>query len=241
MVENNKLDKNPMAQGVLIRAVVGFILYTILPPALLFLAAGTLRWPMAWVYIILMILAMVTSRLLVFRKNSDLLRERARFSQRDQSSVQDRLLVAVIAVYGPMAAAILAGLDQRFGWSAWASLSMQLAGAAVLAAGYGLGVWAMVSNAFFSANARLQKDRGQTVVASGPYRLVRHPAYLGGVLSAVAFPAMLDALWAFVPALVMVASIIIRTKLEDDMLLGGLEGYSDYVRKARYRLLPGIW
>jgi hypothetical protein len=106
---------------IIFRAVIGFILYTILPPALLFLAAGTLRWPMAWGYIILIIFAMVISRLLVLRKNPDLLLERARFSQRDQSSVQDRLLVAVIAVYGPMAAAILAGLDQRFGWPAWAS------------------------------------------------------------------------------------------------------------------------
>jgi len=241
MVENKKLDKTPMAKVALIRAVVGFFLYTILPPALLFLAAGTLRWPMAWVYIILMILAVVISRLLVFRKNPDLLRERARFSQRDQSGVQDRLLVAVIAVYGPLSAAIIAGLDHRFGWSAWALLPLQLAAAAVLAAGYGLGVWAMVSNAFFSANARLQKDRGQIVVTSGPYRLVRHPAYLGGVISAVAFPAMLDTLWAFAPVLVMVLSIFIRTKLEDDMLLSGLDGYSDYARKVRYRLLPGIW
>jgi len=241
MDEKGKLDQTPLPKGVLIRAVVGLIIYTILPPALLFLTAGTLHWPMAWVYVVFMILTMAISRILTLRKNPDLLRERARFSERDQSSGLDRFLVAIIAVYGPLAASILAGLDHRLGWTSFFSLPMQLAGAAVLAAGYGLGVWAMVSNPFFSANARLQKDRGQTVVAAEPYRLVRHPAYLGGVLSAAAFPAMLDALWALAPALVMVAGIIIRTKLEDDMLIKGLDGYSEYARTVRFRLLPGVW
>jgi protein-S-isoprenylcysteine O-methyltransferase Ste14 len=241
MDKNTKNSPIKFEPSVLLRAVIGLISFTLMPPAFLFIAAGTLHWPMAWVYVVFMILTMAVSRILTLQKNPDLLRERARFSQRDKSNAKDHLLVAIIAVYGPLAASIITGLDYRLGWTNWVSFAGQLAGVAALLAGYAFGVWAMVSNPFFSANARIQKDRGQIAVSTGPYHIVRHPAYLGGIISAVAFPVMMDALWALLPALVMVVAIIIRTGLEDDMLIEGLDGYSEYSQKVRFRLLPGVW
>jgi protein-S-isoprenylcysteine O-methyltransferase Ste14 len=110
-----------------------------------------------------------------------------------------------------------------------------------VALGYGLAVWAMSVNPFFSAVARIQTDRGHTVIAAGPYRVVRHPAYAGGLLSALTLPLMLDATWALLPGLAMAAALILRTRLEDTALQVGLPGYREYARSHRSRLIPGVW
>jgi protein-S-isoprenylcysteine O-methyltransferase Ste14 len=88
---------------------------------------------------------------------------------------------------------------------------------------------------------RIQEDRGHEVVTGGPYRVVRHPGYAGGVWSWLVTPPMLGALWAYVPALLTVAVIVVRTALEDRTLRRELAGYDAYARRTRYRLLPGIW
>lgn len=99
----------------------------------------------------------------------------------------------------------------------------------------------MIANRYFSASARIQTDREQTVVASGPYRMVRHPAYAGGVLAGVALPFMLATLWALIPAVLTAIGTILRTALEDRMLREGLPGYQTYAQQTRYRLLPQVW
>jgi protein-S-isoprenylcysteine O-methyltransferase Ste14 len=99
----------------------------------------------------------------------------------------------------------------------------------------------MVSNRFFSAVVRIQSDRGQHVVTTGPYRFVRHPGYVGALLATVAAPLVLDALWAMVPTLVVVVAVVVRTALEDATLRDELAGYAEYGERTRYRLLPGVW
>ena len=99
----------------------------------------------------------------------------------------------------------------------------------------------MVANRFFSAVVRIQTDRGQTVVTSGPYRLVRHPGYAGGMLAWLAAPLALDSLWALLPAALTALALVIRTILEDRMLHAGLPGYAEYAQRTRARLLPGVW
>jgi protein-S-isoprenylcysteine O-methyltransferase Ste14 len=225
----------------LARALVGFAIYLFLAPAVLFVAAGTLDWPMAWVYVGLLLAATLGSRLVVWKRNPDTLRERARYAEADGALPQDRLLVLIVAVFGPLAIALVGGLSHRFGWPPAVSPLVQYLGLAGLVVGYGLGVWAMIANAFFSAVARLQEDRGQQVVTGGPYRIVRHPAYAGALLVAVAWPLMLGSVWAVLPGLGIIAGVVIRTWREDRMLLDGLSGYAEYAGKTGYRLLPGIW
>jgi len=230
-----------MGKRVLLRAVVGFAIYLLFVPALLFISAGTVNWPLAWVYVAFSLSAVVGSRLLAWRRNPDLLRERARFTQAEGTQPWDRVLVGIGALYGPLAMMVVAGLDHRLGWSMSIPVYGQYLAAAAVAVGFGLGVWAMAVNPYFSAVARLQRDRGQVVVTSGPYRLVRHPSYAGGLLATLALPFMLSALWALAPGLVIVAVLVIRTKLEDEMLMDGLEGYRQYAQRTRYRLIPGVW
>jgi len=225
----------------IIRAVVGFALYLLLTPAALFLAAGTLDWPMALIYVGLILLATLGSRLAVWKRNPDTLRERAKYQDVEGALPGDRLLVGVVALYGPLLTAVIAGLDHRFGWPPAISPLVQYLGLAGMVTGYGLGVWAMIENRFFSAVARIQKDRGQTVVTTGPYRIVRHPSYAGALIAVLALPLMLDAVWAILPGLGMIVATVWRTRLEDRMLLGDLDGYAEYAGQTKYRLLPGIW
>lgn len=223
------------------RGVVGFAIFLTLVPALLFIAAGTMAWIAAWVYAALLVVSSVGSRLVVWKRNPDLLRERAQFTNAPGTKSWDRGFVAIAGLLGPAVMSILAGLDHRFGWGPRAPLSLQIIAAILIGLGYGIGVWAMVANRFFSAVARVQEDRGHTVVTSGPYQLLRHPAYAGALVAYLALPVMLDALWVFIPAMASIIVLFRRTTLEDQMLLRELGGYTEYAQTTRFRLIPGLW
>jgi protein-S-isoprenylcysteine O-methyltransferase Ste14 len=111
----------------------------------------------------------------------------------------------------------------------------------VVVLGFLWGTWAFVVNAYFSAVVRIQEDRGQTVVQDGPYRFMRHPGYTGGLVAYLAVPVMLGALWALIPAVFLILVLIIRTSMEDKTLQEELPGYSEYAKRTRYRIIPGIW
>lgn len=119
----------------LIRAVVGFLLYLFLIPALLFVAAGTVDWPMAWVYTALLLASSVGSRLIVYRRNPETLRERARFTSSEGTQRWDRVLVMIVGLIGPAAMALVAGLDRRWGWSAIVPAAVQVLGAILVPPG----------------------------------------------------------------------------------------------------------
>ncbi|HKJ26698.1 MAG TPA: isoprenylcysteine carboxylmethyltransferase family protein [Anaerolineales bacterium] len=225
----------------LAKALIGFLMYVFLVPALLFIAAGTLRWPMAWVYTAALLASTLLSRLVVLIKNPDTLQERANFTSTENTEKWDRLLVMWVGLFGPMLLMVVAGLDHRYGWSGGLPRWLQSLGAVLVIAGYGVAVWAMIVNKYFSAVVRIQEDRGHTVVKRGPYRLVRHPAYAGAVWAGLAFPLMLDTLWVFIPAVVLVGAVLVRTAKEDDMLKEKLAGYKAYSAETRYRIFPGIW
>ena len=98
----------------------------------------------------------------------------------------------------------------------------------------------MLSNRFFSAVVRIQTDRGQHVVTSGPYRFLRHPSYAGGILACLAFPLMLDAIWALAPGAIVILVLIVRSSLEDRVLIEELPGYRQYAAATKHRLVPGV-
>ena len=136
---------------------------------------------------------------------------------------------------------ILAGLDQRYGWTGGFPLVAQMAALAVCVLSYALLAWAMASNTFFSQIVRIQSDRGHAVATNGPYRYVRHPAYVGMILFELAMSTLLASWWAIIAGGLCAILLILRTALEDRTLQVELTGYVDYARRVRYRLLPGIW
>jgi protein-S-isoprenylcysteine O-methyltransferase Ste14 len=224
-----------------VRVLVRFIAVVLLFPAILFLAAGTLKWAWAWLYYAMYVLSTVGSRLLMMRRHPDLALERARYREKEDAKPWDRVLMGVVALYGPLAAWVVAGLDHRYGWSPAIPPALRWVAAGIVALGMVFASWAIVANRFFAAVVRIQEDRGHEVVTDGPYHVVRHPGYAGGAWSWLVTPLMLGALWSYIPVLLTVAVLVVRTALEDRTLLDELAGYEEYARRTRYRLLPGIW
>ncbi len=207
----------------------------------LFASAGTFDWPMAWVYVVITVIMTVGSRLLLLRRSPDLVAERAGYAEKKDAKAWDRVLMPLIAIYGPTLILVIAGLDRRFGWPPELPMWIEIAGVVLLVLATAFSTWALLVNRFFSGVVRIQHDRGHTVVTEGPYRWVRHPGYVGGVVGDLAIPLMLGSLWALVPGLLTASLVVLRTALEDRTLQAELPGYAEYCQRTRYRLLPGVW
>lgn len=204
----------------------------------LFWSAGRVDWWPAWAALTVMFSWMAVTDIQLLRNNPDLLLER--ISRRGGAKKWDTILMSVFRLI-TLARYIVAGLDQRHGWTGDFPIAVQLAALIVCALGYVLFSWAMLSNAFFSQIVRIQTDRGQNVVTGGPYKIVRHPAYIGSILYELAVPILLASWWSFALCVINAGLMIFRTALEDRTLKAELAGYAEYARKVRYRLLPGIW
>lgn len=137
---------------------------------------------------------------------------------------------------------IISPLDAgRFHWSDSIPVEWQWLGLIGYAVASGFTIWAVVINRFFSPVVRLQHERGHHLVTHGPYRLVRHPGYLGMVISLPASGLALGSWWGLVPAVIYALVILRRAALEDRFLRDHLDGYSAYAEAVRYRLVPGLW
>lgn len=238
---HNAPQANPSVGTINWKMVVRFAIAALLIPLVLFIAAGRVDWWQAWMYTILTVVVSLVSRYILFLKHPDLIAERARFTQAEGVKEWDKRIVILIAIVGPLAFMITAGLDKRFGWSAEVALPVQLGALVVFLLGYAFSTWALIVNKYFSSVVRIQTERGHTVVTSGPYRLVRHPGYSGGLVAWLVSPLLLGALWSFIPVALVTLLYIVRTALEDRTLQAELPGYKDYAERVRYRLLPGVW
>jgi len=204
----------------------------------LFWSAGRIDWWPAWAAIAVWLVCFTAMDITIFRLNPDLLAERLNPPKGAMS--WDRAILSILRLT-QLARYILAGLDQRYGWTGGFPLAAQIAGLTVCVLGYAVLVWAMASNNFFSQIVRIQYDRGHVVATGGPYRYVRHPAYAGMILFELAISTLLASWWALVAGGSCALLLLIRTALEDRTLQAELTGYADYSRQVRYRLLPGIW
>ena len=222
------------------RVILQLLVFIVLVPFLPLLISWQWDWWEAWIYAIIYILSFVISRILAARRYPDLIAERAHFMQHEDAKSWDKQLAPLLGLGGALVL-VVAGLDARFGWSPEFSLPVKTLALIVILAGYALGSYALIENRFFSGMVRIQTERGHHVVTSGPYRWIRHPGYAGGLLTYLATPLFLDSLWAFLPAVFISVVLAIRTNLEDKTLQDELEGYRDYARRVRYRLLPGVW
>lgn len=194
-------------------------------------------WWEAWVYAVVNILGFIVSRTMI---SADLRRERARFTEHENIEPWDLKLVKLIAL-GLLAVPLTVGLEARFGVLATFGLPVKLIAIALLIGGHTFGTWALVANRFFSGVVRIQEDRGHKVVDSGPYRIVRHPGYLGALVMYLGTPLLLDSVWTYLPVLLLTGVLVLRTALEDRTLQAKLPGYTEYARRTRYRLLPRVW
>jgi protein-S-isoprenylcysteine O-methyltransferase Ste14 len=206
--------------------------------ALVFLPVGRIDWTPGWVFLAVLGAAFGLSALLLAHVNPVIYRARSRFQPGTEK--WDLILLAVL-LPAMVAEIPLATLDAgRMGWSdvpEWVLLS----GYVLLIGSIAVTTWAQAVNPFFEPGVRIQKERAQRVITSGPYRFVRHPGYTGAIAMFIAIPLSLASWWGLRPAASAIALLVVRTSWEDSLLKAELPGYADYARRTRYRLLPGFW
>jgi protein-S-isoprenylcysteine O-methyltransferase Ste14 len=206
--------------------------------ALLFIPAGRLDWLQAWLFILAFGVFLIFYGLWSVHNDQGQLKERSQFGQNTKSWDKVILTIYTILLIGML---ILAGLDAcRFHW---AIAPLVLQGLGWFGAAFaGFLIWWTVSvNTFLSRTVRIQDDRGQHVIDTGPYSLIRHPMYLGIIVLMLSIPLFLGSLWALIPGGLIGALFIVRTAMEDRTLEQELPNYLDYASRVRYRLLPRIW
>lgn len=223
-----------------LRIIVQLVVVVLIAPFIPMIISGQWRWWQAWSYAVASILAFVFSRLIVNRIHPDLIKERARFMTTEDTKPWDKVIAPLLGL-GSILILVVSGLDKYYGWSPASSLTVNLIALIGIVLGYGFSSWALVENRFFSGTVRIQTERGHHVITTGPYRIMRHPGYAGGLLGYILIPLLLDSLWAFVPAVLLAIVMVIRTAWEDKTLQAELNGYKEYAQKTRYRLLPWIW
>lgn len=232
---NSVVDPRPMSRTSAILYAIGSPLALV---ALVFLPAGTIGWGSGWIFVAVLVAAFGLSALLIARLNPMIFRARSRFQPGTKK--WDLILLAVMLPVTVVEIPIATFDAGRMGWSA-VPLWVVLVGYLLLVGGIAVATWAQAVNPFFEPGVRIQKERAQRVITSGPYKFVRHPGYAAAVTLFVAIPLALASWWALLPAALAIALLVVRTGLEDGLLQAELSGYADFARSTRYRLVPGIW
>jgi protein-S-isoprenylcysteine O-methyltransferase Ste14 len=222
-----------------IRAIAAQSFLILVSFAILFAAAGTVNWPNAWVYFVLACVSQAVTWAVLARVNPQVINARGGVTKSGTKTF-DRVWVAIYPVLS-LANLVVMGFDAvRFHWSAMPTW-LSVAGIVLFIPFAVFAAWAMAVNKFFEWTVRIQDDRGQQVISSGPYGIVRHPGYISLIVSVLAGPLILGSWWGLVASGILSLVIIARTALEDRTLQAELPGYKEYAQKVRYRLVPLVW
>jgi len=205
---------------------------------LFFISAGTLRVTRGWIFFIVVLILNISGHVYLLFKNPELMNERA--VKRDNTKSWDKILLSIYMLLAFFMSYIVAGLDIRFQWSHISFTYFYPALLVIIIASI-FGIWAMAENKHFEATSRIQDDRNQTVCSTGPYAIVRHPGYLGVVLTQVSLPFIFGSWYVGIISFSIIIIMTIRTYLEDTMLQDELPGYKEYTKLTRYRLIPFVW
>jgi len=226
--------------NVLTKALVAGFSEMVAFAAILFLSAGTIYWPGAWAFIVIMLVFIVVITTMLARHDPDLLKERVKLPIQHGQKAWDKLLMAAFTLLF-IAWLPLMGFDaMRYQWS-HVPVWLQLLGAIGLTVSFCFCYLVFRENAYLVMVVRIQKDRGQHVVTTGPYRFVRHPLYASVLIFFPSIALLLGSWLGLAWAALMMALLVERTRLEDVTLMKELEGYPDYAVRVRYRLVPGVW
>ncbi len=223
-----------MKPGYIIKHLLGSFIFF----AILFISAGRTDYWQGLVYVAIGLI-MFTLNYTILRIDPELLAERSKPGEGGMK--WDKLILGssfllTIAMY------MVAGLDSgRFHWSPPFHPILFVTGVLFTVCGQLLFLIAQKQNKFFSSTVRIQSDRKHTVCDTGPYRIVRHPAYLASIMQSTGFPLFFGSLWSIIPVSLLLILLLLRTYLEDKTLKNELDGYIEYSHKTRYLILPYIW
>lgn len=203
-----------------------------------FLLAGRLNYWQGWIFSLAMAI-IVAITMILFRDKMDLAQER--MNPGPGVKWWDKILFTGFTTL-TLATWVVGVLDTgRFYWSPAFSAWGYILSYIIFFFSVIMFTWPMLENKWFSSMVRIQKDRGQQVVQTGPYKYVRHPGYVGGILMALSMGLVFGSVWSLIPASLASALLILRTYLEDNTLKKELPGYLEYADKVKHRLMPGVW
>jgi protein-S-isoprenylcysteine O-methyltransferase Ste14 len=228
-----------MIAGLLPRLLLQNVLWTVGLGALLFLSAGMLRWPAAWLYLALTAVTGLAGGLWLARVDPALLEERMKPMMQEGQPAADKKFMLAFG-FAALIWFLVIGFDRRWHWSDM-PIALQAFGYALLLASMALMLRVVRENSFAAPVVKVQAERGHRVVDTGPYALVRHPMYSGAVLYFAAIALSLGSWWGLALSPVFFVLFSVRASVEERTLADGLPGYADYLARVRYRLVPGVW
>ena len=217
-----------------VKGITRFAAGLVLVGLLLFLPAGTFRYPQGWLLMGILFIPMFAAGLIMMKVNPGLLEKR--LNVKEKESEQKEVIVLSGIMF--LAAFILAGLSFRFGWL-MLPLPASISAATVFLAAYALYAEVLRENTYLSRTIEVQED--QKVIDTGLYGVVRHPMYMATVLLFLAMPLVLGSVISFVIMLAYIPIIAKRIRNEEEVLKNGLAGYEEYMQKVKWRMIPYIW
>jgi protein-S-isoprenylcysteine O-methyltransferase Ste14 len=226
--------------GLILNLIVQTIVWFVLMGAIIFAAAGTIDYLGGWLFLGGMLAISVFLGAYMARVDPGLLRERLKPPVQKDQPLADKLIVIplLLLLFGGMG--FMAADAARWRWSAMPP-SVQWAGCALLLVALLFMTWTMRANSFAAPVVKIQKERGQTVITTGPYAFVRHPLYFGALFYVAASSLVLGSWWGLATVPLVGLGFAIRIPVEEKALREGLQGYDDYARRVRWRLVPFIW
>ena len=206
-----------------------------------FAAAGRLDLPRAWFYIILTLLSQTFIFVLILTRFPEMVEVVNARGEMKMVKLWDKLFALFYALATMILMPLIAGLDVgRYNFS-YLNVWWMVPGVIFFLFSMFLAEWALMENKYFELGVRIQKERGQKVVTTGPYAIVRHPGYIAFIFLYFSFPLIVGSFWALFASLFTALLIVIRTALEDATLQKELDGYVEYTKKTKFRLIPFIW
>ena len=217
-----------------LNALTKFIAGLLLVALLLFLPAGTIRYPGGLLFLFLLFVPMLLLGAVMLVRARDLLAKR--LDVKEKQGTQKGVVAVMGLVF--LSGFVLAGLDFRFGWSK-VPLPVVIVASVLFLVGYALYAEVMRENAYLSRTVKVEE--GQTVISTGLYAVVRHPMYTASTVMFLALPLILGSWYALIPFALYPVIMVVRIYGEEKLLTAELSGYEEYTRKVRYRLIPFIW
>ena len=208
--------------------------------AALFLPAGTLAWPAGWLYLALFFAFVIALSIWLVRVDPALMAERLGGMGRADQEAWDKALMTLTALLFYAWLAFMALDAVRYRWSRVPD-GVQWLGAAMLIISFVLFWLTFRANTYLSPAVRVQRERGQQVVSTGPYRVVRHPLYAALFLFLPGTSLLLGSWYGLAAGVVIIALVARRAVLEERTLRAELPGYTEYAERVRYRLIPYLW
>ncbi|NLA16365.1 MAG: isoprenylcysteine carboxylmethyltransferase family protein [Bacteroidales bacterium] len=204
-----------------------------------FLASGAINNVRAWMYVAVYVVGGLIVGVILIKRTPKLLHDRVKMQEGTKQF--DKYIILTYFLFAIIITPLIAGIDQRCNLSATMPFYYLYVGIILYIISAIFSTWPMLHNPFFEGAVRIQKDKNHTLINTGPYRIVRHPGYLGMFLGSVSLPLALGSVLALIPLFVLIVLIIVRTYYEDTTLQKELAVYSEYCKDVRYRLIPFIW